>query len=60
MPDFDIDFCVDGRERVIEYVQQRYGEERVAQIITFGTLLAAASCATSAACSRCPTARSTS
>src|SRR5919199_1368795 len=40
MPDFDIDFCVDGRERVIEYVQQRYGEDRVAQIITFGTLLA--------------------
>ncbi|TVR07511.1 MAG: DNA polymerase III subunit alpha [Salinarimonadaceae bacterium] len=40
MPDFDIDFCVDGRERVIEYVQQRYGETNVAQIITFGTLLA--------------------
>ena len=40
MPDFDIDFCVDGRERVIDYVQQRYGEEQVAQIITFGTLLA--------------------
>ncbi|MDQ4136313.1 MAG: DNA polymerase III subunit alpha, partial [Pseudomonadota bacterium] len=40
MPDFDIDFCVDGRERVIEYVQRRYGEEQVGQIITFGTLLA--------------------
>jgi len=40
MPDFDIDFCVEGRERVIEYVQKRYGEEQVAQIITFGTLLA--------------------
>ncbi len=40
MPDFDIDFCVEGRERVIEYVQQRYGETQVAQIITFGTLLA--------------------
>lgn len=40
MPDFDIDFCVEGRERVIEYVQQRYGENQVAQIITFGTLLA--------------------
>ncbi|WP_134499588.1 DNA polymerase III subunit alpha [Microvirga pakistanensis] len=40
MPDFDIDFCVEGRERVIEYVQNRYGEEQVAQIITFGTLLA--------------------
>src|SRR5215204_1843771 len=40
MPDFDIDFCVDGRERVIRYVQERYGETQVAQIITFGTLLA--------------------
>ena len=40
MPDFDIDFCVVGRERVIEYVQSRYGDDQVAQIITFGTLLA--------------------
>jgi DNA polymerase-3 subunit alpha len=40
MPDFDIDFCVEGRERVIQYVQERYGERQVAQIITFGTLLA--------------------
>jgi DNA polymerase-3 subunit alpha len=40
MPDFDIDFCVEGRERVIDYVQKRYGEEQVGQIITFGTLLA--------------------
>ena len=40
MPDFDIDFCVEGRERVIRYVQQRYGEGQVGQIITFGTLLA--------------------
>ncbi len=40
MPDFDIDFCVEGREDVIRYVQQRYGETNVAQIITFGTLLA--------------------
>jgi DNA polymerase III subunit alpha len=40
MPDFDIDFCVDGREDVIKYVQQRYGETNVAQIITFGSLLA--------------------
>src|SRR4051794_37204935 len=40
MPDFDIDFCIEGRERVIEYVQSRYGETQVAQIITFGTLLA--------------------
>ncbi len=40
MPDFDIDFCVDGREAVIDYVRRRYGEAQVAQIITFGTLLA--------------------
>ena len=40
MPDFDIDFCQDRRDEVIDYVQQRYGRDRVAQIITFGTLLA--------------------
>jgi len=40
MPDFDIDFCQDRRDEVIAYVQQRYGRERVAQIITFGTLQA--------------------
>ena len=42
MPDFDIDFCQDRREEVIRYVQQRYGTDRVAQIITFGTLQARA------------------
>jgi len=42
MPDFDIDFCQDKREPVIHYVQQRYGEDRVAQIITFGKLQARA------------------
>ncbi len=42
LPDFDIDFCVDGRDRVIEYVAQRYGQEQVAQIITFGTMAAKA------------------
>ena len=42
MPDFDIDFCQDRREEVIAYVQQRYGPDRVAQIITFGTLQARA------------------
>ncbi len=42
MPDFDIDFCQDGRERVIQYVQGKYGHDRVAQIITFGTLQARA------------------
>jgi DNA polymerase III subunit alpha len=40
MPDFDIDFCQDRRDEVIRYVVKRYGEGRVAQIITFGTLLA--------------------
>ncbi|HMP63474.1 MAG TPA: DNA polymerase III subunit alpha, partial [Phenylobacterium sp.] len=42
MPDFDIDFCQDRREEVITYVQQRYGRDKVAQIITFGTLQARA------------------
>ncbi|MEM7506820.1 MAG: DNA polymerase III subunit alpha [Pseudomonadota bacterium] len=42
MPDFDIDFCQDRREEVIHYVQQKYGRERVAQIITFGGLLSKA------------------
>ncbi len=42
MPDFDIDFCQDRRDEVIAYVQRRYGEGRVAQIITFGTLQARA------------------
>jgi DNA polymerase III subunit alpha len=40
MPDFDIDFCQDRRDEVIRYVQQKYGREQVAQIITFGTLQA--------------------
>lgn len=39
MPDFDIDFCVKGREQVIKYVREKYGDERVSQIITFGKLL---------------------
>ncbi|KAL0264021.1 UNVERIFIED_CONTAM: hypothetical protein PYX00_011212 [Menopon gallinae] len=42
MPDFDIDFCYEGRSEVIQYVSKKYGEERVAQIITFGTLKAKA------------------
>ena len=42
MPDFDIDFCQDRRDEVIRYVQERYGVDRVAQIITFGTLQARA------------------
>jgi DNA polymerase-3 subunit alpha len=42
MPDFDIDFCQEGRDRVIEYVRKEYGGDRVAQIITFGKLQARA------------------
>ena len=42
MPDFDIDFCPDRRERVIRYVCEKYGRDRVAHIITFGTLQARA------------------
>ena len=42
MPDFDIDFCQDRREEVIQYVQKKYGKDRVAQIITFGGLLSKA------------------
>jgi DNA polymerase-3 subunit alpha len=42
MPDFDIDFCMDGRDRVIEYVAQKYGRAAVSQIITFGTMAAKA------------------
>ncbi len=38
MPDFDIDFCYNRREEVIEYVKKKYGEKKVAQIVTFGTL----------------------
>jgi len=42
MPDIDIDFAVDGRERVINYVREKYGSDRVAQIITFSTMAARA------------------
>ncbi len=42
MPDFDVDFCQDGRDRVIEYVRQKYGEQSVSQIVTFGTMAAKA------------------
>jgi DNA polymerase III subunit alpha len=42
MPDFDVDFCMEGRDRVIEYVANKYGRERVSQIITYGTLAAKA------------------
>ena len=42
MPDFDIDFCQEGRDRVIDYVRQHYGHHAVSQIATFGTLAAKA------------------
>ena len=42
MPDFDIDFCMEGRDRVIEYVADTYGRDAVSQIITFGTMAAKA------------------
>ena len=38
MPDIDIDFCIEGRDQVIQYIKKRYGQENVAQIITFGTM----------------------
>jgi len=41
MPDFDIDFCQERRDEVIAYVRARYGNDKVAQIITFGSFLAA-------------------
>ncbi|MEX0959845.1 MAG: DNA polymerase III subunit alpha [Burkholderiales bacterium] len=42
MPDFDVDFCQDGRDRVIDYVRRKYGGESVSQIVTFGTMAAKA------------------
>jgi DNA polymerase-3 subunit alpha len=42
MPDFDVDFCQDGRDRVIEYVREKYGSQSVSQIATFGTMAAKA------------------
>ena len=42
MPDFDIDFCQEGRDRVIQYVKERYGKDAVSQIATFGTMAAKA------------------
>jgi DNA polymerase-3 subunit alpha len=42
MPDFDVDFCQDGRDRVIDYVRQKYGNDSVSQIVTFGTMAAKA------------------
>ncbi|MGH8231531.1 MAG: DNA polymerase III subunit alpha, partial [Steroidobacteraceae bacterium] len=42
MPDFDVDFCMEGRDRVIDYVAEKYGHDRVSQIITYGSLAAKA------------------
>ena len=42
LPDFDIDFCIEGRDRVIDYVAGRYGRDQVSQIVTFGTMAARA------------------
>ncbi|MGH6821213.1 MAG: DNA polymerase III subunit alpha, partial [Methylocella sp.] len=42
MPDFDVDFCMEGRDRVIDYVAGKYGRERVSQIITYGSMAARA------------------
>jgi len=42
LPDFDVDFCMDGRDRVIDYVARTYGRDRVSQIITYGTMAAKA------------------
>jgi DNA polymerase-3 subunit alpha len=42
LPDFDVDFCMEGRDRVIDYVSQHYGRDRVSQIITYGSMAAKA------------------
>ena len=42
MPDFDVDFCMEKRDKVIEYVAERYGRDAVSQIVTFGTMAAKA------------------
>ncbi|MEM7207131.1 MAG: DNA polymerase III subunit alpha [Pseudomonadota bacterium] len=42
LPDFDVDFCMDGRDRVIQYVSEKYGAEKVSQIITYGSMAAKA------------------
>ena len=42
MPDFGVDFCMDQRDRVIDYVAERYGRDQVSQIITYGTMAAKA------------------
>ena len=46
MPDFDVDFCMEGRDQVIAHVSELYGAEAVSQIITFGTMAAKPLCGT--------------
>ena len=57
MPDFDIDFCMDRREEVIRYVQEKYGRDKVGQIITFGALLSKAAVRDVGGSCRCHTGR---
>jgi DNA polymerase-3 subunit alpha len=59
MPDFDVDFCQENRWRVIEYTRQKYGEEAVSQIATFGTMSSKSVSATWAGCWTCPSACAT-
>ena len=59
MPDIDIDFSVHGRDQVINYVAEKYGRDRVAQIITFGTMVARAAVRDAGASWTSPTATST-
>ena len=59
MPDFDIDFCQDRRDEVINYVTDKYGQDNVGQIITFGSLKAKSVLRDVAACSACRSPRAT-
>ena len=59
MPDMDIDFAVEGRERVINYVAEKYGRDRVAQIITFSKMAARAALRDAGRVLEIPTASST-
>ena len=54
MPDIDIDFCIRRRQEVIDYVNQKYGSDHVAQIVTFGTMAARGPCGMWAGCSISP------
>ena len=55
MPDFDVDFCYERRQEVIDYVNEKYGRDHVAQIVTFGTMAAATRCGMWAVSWACPT-----